>query len=135
MIFLISLVLLITFIFFIILTPSLKQWRKPLIGIAIGAVIYPLSLGLATAAYLIPNGILVAIFSTLGTFIAVFHSGLGYSAGLYLGIFHGGEVIGFDSNFAISLILNGVLWSIIYGLVGLAISRLSVLKKTSISVH
>ncbi len=113
---------------FLILVPIAGYWlarhRFPkhvfrIVGVAFGAVVSPWALGLYSFYYLSAWGVVPGF---LGLALMFVHGAPGFQLAVHLGLISSGVVSEFRSQLIIEL-LNGVIWAVIYGLVGFAIDR------------
>jgi hypothetical protein len=89
-------------------------------GLAFGAVISPVSLGLYAAGFEIgPFGIILAI---PGLLLSQFHGAPGFYIGTYAGLRDPHEVVGGATRIEIEAI-NGIVWGLLYAFFGLVFDK------------
>ena len=92
-------------------------WRNT--GFAFGLVVAPASLGLYGLFYVGP---VAAVFGMVGLVLSLFHGPPGYNLAIALGLIPPHTVVTSGANVAVE-VLNGLLWSVAYGALGLLIDR------------
>lgn len=88
-------------------------------GVAIGAIISPLSLGLYSTFFLGPLGLPTGMLGLVST---LFHGAPGFHVAQWLGLVPYEVVTGLSHVYV--ELLNGVIWGTLYGLLGFLIDRL-----------
>lgn len=96
---------------------SYPNRRGLVTGIAIGLVISPLSFGLYMT-YFIP--FIGFIPGMIGLFLKLFHGVPGFKVATFLGFREPGIVVSGIEHIPIEII-NGIIWGMVYGLIGLGI--------------
>lgn len=91
------------------------EYKYMFTGIAFGAIVAPLSIGLYAWFHLSIFGI---IPGGIGFVLSLIHEPPGYQAAVALGLVQKGEVVSSLSQHISVEALNGVFWSVIYGLLG-----------------
>lgn len=92
--------------------------RKGLItGIALGSIVSPFSMGLYATFYIPLIGLVPGMISLVSS---LFHGTPGYDIAIWLGLHKDRTVVHFPDNISIEVI-NGILWGIIYGIIGFSI--------------
>ena len=115
----------------LLLPVAVRYWtkrRKPAIswtltGVAFGAVISPVSLGLYATYFFGPYFIVTGMVGLLST---LFHGAPGYHLCVWSGLVSTGVVSG-SGNLAVEAV-NGLFWGSVYGGVGAVFDRLSALR-------
>jgi len=122
----------VVFLALLLLVPvAVRYWskrRKPAIswtltGVAFGAVISPVSLGLYATYFYGPFFIVTGMVGLLST---LFHGAPGYYLCLWSGLVKTGVVSG-SASFGVETV-NGLLWGSVYGGAGAVFDRLSALR-------
>ena len=96
------------------------------VGIVFGAIVSPWALGLYSLYYVSSWGVVPGFLGLALTFV---HGVPGFELAAHLGLIPSGVVSEFKSQAVIEL-LNGVIWALIYGLVGSAIDKLRLKRST-----
>ena len=85
------------------------------IGVSLGAVISPLSMGLYATFFASPWGLVTGI---LGLVSVMLHGAVGYNVAIYLGLVQSHTVVSeLQQHFNIETI-NAIAWGVVYGLLG-----------------
>lgn len=90
------------------------------VGVAFGAIVSPWAMGLYAFYFLSPWGVVLGL---VGLVLGLVHGGPGFDLGHYLGLIPFGVVSDFRSQLIMEL-LNGLIWGVIYGIVGWAIDSI-----------
>jgi hypothetical protein len=115
-------------LFLLILVPiaayRMAKKRMPqhlwaMVGVALGAVISPLSFGLYAFYFISPWGFVLGF---IGLLLQLAHGWPGFRAATFLGIIPRGVVTGATSLIIIEVI-NALIWMLLYGLIGVAVDR------------
>lgn len=114
-----SLFLLIPIAVFIVGSKRWPNFRTCYAGAAFGAVVSPSALGLYSLYFISPWGIAPGM---LGLILTLIHGAPGFELAITFGLIPRGVVSGLWSHVIIES-LNGVVWGLGYGLLGLAIDR------------
>jgi len=93
--------------------------RNTMLGVGLGLVASPLSLGLYATYFLGPIGIVTGM---VGLVLGLWHGAPGYNICVALGLVPVSTVVEGSSHVAVE-IANGVFWGIVYGVLGYGIDR------------
>ena len=94
--------------------------RHLITGIMLGLIIYPFSFSLYGFYYIPYIGLIPGI---IGLMLLLFHSGPGYQLAIYLGLLKPATVVE-GAGQILLLIVDGIIWGAIYGLVGFIIDTI-----------
>lgn len=98
----------------------MPAYKVTALGISFGLIAAPFSLGLFSTFFLHPVGIVTGF---PGLVLFMFHGSPGYHISIQLGLIPSHTVMGSGSNSLLVAVVNGVIWAIIYGLLGYAIDK------------
>lgn len=90
------------------------------VGVAFGAIVSPWALGLYSLYYWSPWGVVPGF---LGLALTLVHGVPGFKLAIWFGLIPSGVVSEIQSQLVIEL-LNGLIWGVIYGLVGFAVDKI-----------
>lgn len=107
------------------------DYKTTILGISFGSIVAPFSMGLYGTFFINPLGIVTGI---LGLVMVIFHSSPGYQIAIRLELIPSG-VVTTESGNVIIAIINGFVWSAIYGVLGYFIDKYRNTRKNPININ